>query len=161
MERNGTDLGVTTIGGGNAAVMARGEVRDLPVFAPGGVAWQPKAGDAVLVLKGGSGGREQCVAAADTAGCAPDSLAPGELYLFSSAGASVYLKNDGSITVTGPVTLTGNVEVRGGVSLRGDVSVQGGLSVGGRLSVSGRADLNGGLYVNGAAYEPCACEKKE
>ena len=36
------DMGVTTIGGGSASVVTRGEQRDLAVFAPGGLVWQPK-----------------------------------------------------------------------------------------------------------------------
>ena len=37
------DMGMTTIGGGSASVMTRGEQRDLEVFAPGGIVWQPQA----------------------------------------------------------------------------------------------------------------------
>ena len=48
-ESTAADMGVTTIGGGSASVMTRGEQRDLEVFAPGGVVWQPQAGDTVLV----------------------------------------------------------------------------------------------------------------
>ena len=58
------DLGTTTIAGGSAGVLTRGEVRDLPVYGPGGYVWQPAGGDAVLVIKGGPGGEEQCVAGA-------------------------------------------------------------------------------------------------
>ena len=72
------DMGTTTIGGGSASVMTRGEQRDLSVFSPSGVIWQPKAGDTVLVIKGGAGGQEQCIIAADTAGAAPEDLVPGE-----------------------------------------------------------------------------------
>lgn len=127
-EAAAADLGVTTIGGENAAVLARGEIRSLPVYAPGGVVWQPRAGDAVLLLKGGPGGREQCVAAADTAGHVPDGFAPGELYLYAAGGkASIYLKNDGAIAVTGNVT------------------------------VEGRVDVSGELYVGGVKCGPCTC----
>ena len=75
-ESTAADMGVTTIGGGSASVMTKGEQRDLEVFAPGGLAWQPKAGDTVLVVKGGTGCQEQCVVAAETAGAAPEELAP-------------------------------------------------------------------------------------
>ena len=34
------DMGMTTIGGGSASVMTRGEQRDLEVFAPGGIVWR-------------------------------------------------------------------------------------------------------------------------
>lgn len=58
------DLGVTTIAGEQAGVVTRGEVRALPVYGPGGYAWLPENGMAVLVIKGGPGGEEQCVTAA-------------------------------------------------------------------------------------------------
>ena len=53
------DLGVTTIAGEQAGVVTRGEVRALPVYGPGGYAWLPENGMAVLVIKGGPGGEEQ------------------------------------------------------------------------------------------------------
>lgn len=126
-EGSAADMGVTTIGGGSASVMTRGEQRNLEVFAPGGMVWQPRAGDTVLVLKGGPGSQEQCVVAANTTGAAPDGFTPGELFLFSSGSASVYLRGDGSIV------LKGNVEIQGPVNIMG------------------------GLTVNGRTYEPCRC----
>lgn len=140
-EREGAaaDMGVTTIGGGSVSVMTRGEQRELEVFAPGGVVWQPRAGDTVLVVKGGSGGQERCVVAAETAAAAPESMAQGELFLYSCGGASIYLRADGSIAVRGPVTLTGDLQVTGNITLAGTVSIQGALT------------------VNGAPYKPCAC----
>ena len=71
-EGTAADMGVTTIGGGSASVMTRGEQRDLEVFAPGGLVWQPRVGDTVLVIKGGVGCQEHCVVAAETAGAAPE-----------------------------------------------------------------------------------------
>ena len=62
-----TDMGITTIGGASASVETRGEQRDLEIFAPGGLVWQPHAGDTVLVVKGGCGAKETCVVAAETA----------------------------------------------------------------------------------------------
>ena len=55
------DLGVTTIAGGEVGVLTRGEVRAVPVYGPGGYVWMPESGAAVLVVKGGPGGEEQCV----------------------------------------------------------------------------------------------------
>lgn len=133
------DMGVTTISGGTASVMTRGEQRDLAVFAPGGVLWQPRVGDTVLVIRGGAGGLEHCVAAAEPTVKPPEGMAPGELYLYSSGGASIYLKGDGSVAVTGPVEIAGNLSVTGAVRLKG------------------RVDISGSLYVNGEAYRPCRC----
>lgn len=140
-EREGasTDMGVTTIGGGSASVMTRGEQRDLEIFSPAGLVWQPRAGDTVLVVKGGVGCQEQCVVASDTAACAPEGFAPGELFLYSCGGASIYLRGDGSIRVKGPVALEGDLSVRGNVSLVGKV------------------DIQGTLIINGEPYRPCRC----
>lgn len=133
------DMGVTTIAGSAASVMTRGEQRDLTVFAPGGVLWQPRVGDTVLVIGGGAGCQENCVVAAEPGVQPPEGMAPGELYLYSSGGASLYLKGDGSIAVTGPVEITGELRVTGPVRL------------------TGRVDISGALYVNGEAYRPCRC----
>ena len=139
------DMGVTTIGGGSASVMTRGEQRDLEVFAPGGLVWQPKAGDTVLVLKGGVGCQERCVVAADTAGDTPEGMVPGELFLFSSGEASIYLKADGSILVKGRVSLENSLEVKGSVKLSGDIRIEGDIQI------------NGTLIINGMPYRPCMC----
>ena len=69
------DLGVTTIAGDSVGVMTRGEVRTLPVYGPGGYVWMPENGAAVLVVKGGPGGEEQCVCGMKQ--CAPPENAAG------------------------------------------------------------------------------------
>ena len=112
-ENTAADMGVTTIGGGSASVMTRGEQRDLSVFSPSGLVWQPRAGDTVLVVKGGVGGQEQCITAADTAGAAPEGFAPGELYLYSNKNTFIYLRADGSIVVKGNLSVEGNLVVNG------------------------------------------------
>ena len=122
-EQEGTaaDMGVTTIGGGSAAVMARGEQRELEGFSPGGL------------IKGGVGCQERCVVAADTAPHTPEGMVPGELFLYSTGGASIYLRADGSIAVTGPVAVEGDLRVTGEVTLTGRVSVDGSLFINGKL----------------------------
>ncbi len=146
-EREGTaaDMGMTTIGGKNASVMTRGEQRELEIFAPGGLVWQPLAGDTVLVVKGGVGCQEQCVVAAETAGSAPKDMAPGELFLYSTGGASIYLRGDGSIDIKGPVSLEGDLRVRGDVTMTGNTTLTGSVAI------------NGQLTVNGEPYRPCRC----
>lgn len=144
-ESAAADMGVTTIGGGSASVMTRGEQRDLEVFCPGGIVWQPQAGDTVLVLKGGVGCQERCVVAADTAGDTPEGMVPGELFLFSSGEASIYLKADGSILVKGRVSLENSLEVDGSVKLSGDIRMEGDIQI------------NGTLIINGMPYRPCMC----
>lgn len=145
------DMGTTTIGGGSASVMTRGEQRDLSVFSPSGVIWQPKAGDTVLVIKGGAGGQEQCIIAADTAGSAPEDLVPGELYLHSSRDTFIFLRADGSIAVKGNLSAEGDGTIKGSINLTGDVELTGAVTVNGTLSV------NGNLIINGQPYRPCSC----
>lgn len=128
-----TDMGVTTIGGSSAAVVTRGEQRDLETFCPGGVVWQPQAGDTVLVTRGGVGCQEQCVIAAGSRGKGPEGMVPGELYLYAADGGSIYLKSDGSIAISGPVEITGDVKL------------------------IGRVDIVGTLFINGQPYRPCLC----
>lgn len=121
------DLGVTTISGQKVGVVTRGEVRDLPVYGPGGYLWTPANGAAVLVIKGGPGGEEQCVAGTRPPEQVP-SIAPGEIYLYGPGGNSVYFKQDGS------------VEIRGS-----------------RVSIDGGLEISGPLTVNGQPYRPCEC----
>ena len=134
-----TDMGVTTIGGSRASVETRGEHRDLEVFAPGGLVWQPRSGDTVLVVKGGSGAKEACVVAADTTLHAPEEMEPGELFLYSESGTSIYLRADGT------------------VAIKGDVAIEGSLEVNGNVKLTGQVDIWGSLYVNGIPYRRCSC----
>lgn len=99
------DLGVTTIGGERAGVYARGEVRNLPVCTPGGLLWQPRSGDAVVVLKGGPGGEERCILGVEH-DSAPYVIGDGEVCLYSG-GASIHLRSDGSIVMEGRVIING------------------------------------------------------
>lgn len=150
-EASAADMGITTIGGGSASVMTRGEQRELEVFAPGGIVWQPQAGDTVLVIRGGAGSQEQCVVASNTAKSAPEGLSPGELFLFSCGDASIYLRKDGSIAVKGDLSAEGDWTVEGGLTLTGDVELNGPVTVNGTLSI------NGALIINGEPYRPCLC----
>ncbi len=104
------NAGIATIGGAPAAVETCGEERDLPVYAPGGMTWRPRAGDTVLVLKGGTGGEERYVIAA--ASDENNSLAPGELEL-TAGDSSVRLRLDGSIELRGQVEITGTLLLNG------------------------------------------------
>lgn len=90
------DLGVTSIAGDQPGVVTRGEVRALPVYGPGGYIWLPKSGAAVLVIKGGPGGEEQCVTGTKQPS-APEGMQPGEIFLYGPADNSIYLRADGSI----------------------------------------------------------------
>lgn len=114
------ELGVTTISGQKVGVVTRGEVRDLPVYGPGGYLWTPANGAAVLVVKGGPGGEEQCVA-----GTRPleevREIAAGEVYLYGPGENSVYLKADGSVEIRGSrVTVAGELSVEGRLTVNGE-----------------------------------------
>ena len=100
------DLGVTTIAGKSVGVMTRGEVRQLPVYGPGGYVWMPENGAAVLVVKGGPGGEEQCVAGMRQAE-PPRGMKPGEIWISGPQGAAIYLKKDGTVDIQGRLTING------------------------------------------------------
>ena len=122
------DLGVTTISGEQVGVVTRGEVRDLPVYGPGGYLWTPPNGAAVLVVKGGPGGEEQCVTGMRPLK-APAGVNPGEVFIYGPGGNSVYLRQDGSVEVSGTT-----------------------------VSISGTAiSVSGSLIINGTPYKPCSC----
>ena len=55
------EVGLVTLGGDPAGVNLGGERRWLPVCSPGGYAWQPAAGDKVLVLKTGTEREAPCI----------------------------------------------------------------------------------------------------
>lgn len=112
------DLGRISIAGDRAGVVTRGEVRSLPVYGPGGYVWQPASGESVLVIKGGTGGAETCVAGAEQ-GSAPVGMKPGEVYLYAPGGTSVYLRSDGTLELRGKIRLAGDVAVAGSLTING------------------------------------------
>lgn len=151
------DMGVTTIGGSSASVMTKGEQRNLEVFAPGGVVWEPQEGDTVLVIKGGTGAQEQCVVAANTSAAAPKDLAPGELFLFSRGKASIHLRADGSIAIKGNISAEGDWVIDGNIELTGDVKVTGGVELHGPVDMDGAVAITGSLTINGQPCRPGLC----
>lgn len=106
------DLGVTTIAGDRVGVMTRGEVRTVPIYGPGGYIWMPENGGAVLVVKGGPGGEEQCVCGMKQA-APPEEMEPGEVLVRGPGENSVYLKRDGSIVLRGQVRVEGPLWING------------------------------------------------
>lgn len=113
------DMGVTTISGERVGVVTRGEVRDLPVYGPGGYLWTPANGTAVLVIKGGPGGEEQCVAGARPLEEARR-IEPGEVYIYGPRENAVYLRRDGGVEIRGNrLTLAGDLSVEGNLTVNG------------------------------------------
>lgn len=106
------DLGVTTIAGDSVGVVTRGEVRALPIYGPGGYVWLPESGAAVLVIKGGPGGEEQCVAGMKQRDV-PEGMQPGEVFVYGPGENSIYLKRDGTMELRGEVDIQGSLTVNG------------------------------------------------
>ncbi len=101
-EETAAERGTVSIGGSAAAVLASGELRGLPVAAPGGYVWRPRGGEQVLVLKDG----ERCILGAleDDDGL---SLAPGEVCIRTAGGAAIFLRNNGTVELVGTVLANG------------------------------------------------------
>lgn len=96
-------VGEATVEGNPAGVLLETERRNLPVYGPGGYQWRPTLGQEVLVIKGDAG-ELPCVAAARCDGM----LAAGEVRIAAGTGAGgIYLKNDGTVALTGKITVNG------------------------------------------------------
>lgn len=95
--------GTVSIEGENCAVAGFTESRGAEVFAPGGYIWKPALGDSVLVFKDGS---------ADIIGkkCPEADIQPGEVCIKSLGGAEIYLRNDGTVIISGNVIFEGDVK---------------------------------------------------
>ena len=106
------DLGITTIAGDSVGVMTRGEVRTVPIYGPGGYVWMPESGAAVLVVKGGPGGEEQCVCGMKQS-APPKKMLPGEVLVYGPGGNSVYLRRDGTLELRGDVRVEGSLWING------------------------------------------------
>jgi phage baseplate assembly protein V len=102
-----------------------GEVVDrVPLMGPFGIAWRPPIGSrGIAAALGGDRSQLVLVGAASSAVAAP-SLATGELAIYAQGGASVHLRANGSIHITGPVTVDGPVTATGDVSdMRGSLDL--------------------------------------
>ncbi|NCB51067.1 MAG: hypothetical protein EOM54_04185 [Clostridia bacterium] len=97
-----------TIGGAAAAAYSDCESRNLAVASPGGVLWRPIAGQKVLIVPCGG---ERVVAGAVQEGL-PSGMENGEVYL-KSGGASIFIRNNGQIVITGDVEIDGTLTVGG------------------------------------------------
>ena len=97
--------GTVTIEGGELAVFSSGEKREVKTVGPGGYEWQPRKGEDVLVVRGGTFGEESyAVGVPEQAG---EALAPGEVRIRSAAGAEIVLHNSGRIDINGLLFING------------------------------------------------------
>lgn len=102
--RDSAVLGTVTASGTENGVFLGTERRHLPVMAPGGYRWQPRAGETVLVLKAGDRAELPCILA-----CQPSddtALQPGEVELTGPA-CSVKLAQNGAVCVQGTLMVNG------------------------------------------------------
>lgn len=97
-----SSLGTVSVGGESTTVTAAGEQVSSAVFGPSGMYWIPRRGDSVLVIK--AGGTENCIVGVEMQ--TPKDMQPGEIRLESQM-ASLWLKNDGTICLTGHVLVNG------------------------------------------------------
>lgn len=112
-------VGTVSVGGEAPAVVTDGERRQVRIFSPGGYGWRPSAEDEVLLV--GTG--QPCIAG--RAQSCPVSLAAGEVCLHTT-GATVHLRNNGDIAVSGTLRLTGDVHISGRLFVGGQ-EIKGGL----------------------------------
>lgn len=108
-ERESAECGTVTIGGGSAAVLLSGEARNLETACPAGLDWLPEAGQQVVVLHTADG--ERFIVGALGTGNAD--LEGGEVRVYSQ-GASLTIKNNGEIHISGRLFVNG-VEIGGEV----------------------------------------------
>lgn len=76
-------------------VIGETQHQGVPVFSPKGVVALPSEGDNALLLS--ADGTQVCVGVLQGA----KDIVPGELLLYSSGGATIHLKKDGSISLNG------------------------------------------------------------
>ena len=86
------EQGVSTIVGEQMGVVTRGEVRQLPVYGPGG--------------------EEQCVCGQKQP-AAPGGMQPGEVCLCGPGDSRIYLRKNGTIELSGRVSINGTLLVNG------------------------------------------------
>ena len=106
------DQGISTIVGDQMGVVTRGEVRQLPIYGPGGYVWLPESGASVLVIKGGTLGEERYVAGSLDAAREQDDLDDGEVRIYAeSGGASITLRRNGHVEIEGDLFINGAMYV--------------------------------------------------
>ena len=108
-EEEASCYGTVTIGGDAPGIYTQSEERDFAVCSAGGFIWRPKAGDKVLVIKTGDG---EAVAAGVVNQRGAADMKNGEVYI-RSENASVFVRNDGSIEISGDVNIRGSLKING------------------------------------------------
>ncbi len=82
---------------GPGSAQGENEYRATPFAGPWGIAYQPPNAAQTVIVSTSAG--DTCIGAlAEDRG-----IRPGELMLFSSGGAEIYLKNNGEIEINGQI----------------------------------------------------------
>lgn len=93
-ERSAADRATVT---GEETARGVNDYRSLPFAGPWGIAYLPPNAAQAVVVSTSAG--DACIGTL----AANKGIQPGELYLFSSGGAEIYLKNNGEIEINGTV----------------------------------------------------------
>lgn len=107
---NHPTVGEVTIGGKKTAVYTDGEKRNVAFFAPGGYYWLPSCGQNMVVIK--SEDNEVCCLDCEVTEI-PIDMQEGEVYIVSNGKASLYLKNDGTVQISGDISVNGRMFING------------------------------------------------
>lgn len=102
--RHNARVGVVTAQGERIGVYTDGQMRLLPVAAPGGYRWRPANGQQVLVLKTGADAESACVLAEQSEPV--EDLLPGEVEL-RGPDCGLRLNREGQVALRGTVLLNG------------------------------------------------------
>lgn len=112
----GSQVGVVSVGGRNPAVVSDGETRNAEIVSAGGVVYIPRVGDEVLLER--TRDDERIIIGRLTSGV-PEGLSEGEIYISTSGGGVIHIKNNGAIEISGTVCLTGRTEINGVLMING------------------------------------------
>lgn len=104
------NIGETTVGGSETAVYTDGETRRVNICAPGGYIWRPTLGNSLLIIKDGDGA---AYAAGEKTAEPPKKFKDGEVFIKSAGGASIWLKNDGTVEISGRINIDGSLFLNG------------------------------------------------
>nr|WP_319489381.1 hypothetical protein [uncultured Caproiciproducens sp.] len=80
---------------GTTVMQGANEYRSVPLLGPWGIAYLPPNSAQTVVI--GTNAGNACIGAV----AGDKGILPGELMLFSSGGASIYLKNSGEVVING------------------------------------------------------------
>lgn len=88
---------VTQTGNTTVNIQSEKQCVELPIIAPWGVAYVPKPDTTTVIMPLGDG--DGCIGTV----VEDRGLKPGEVMLYSAGGATLILKNDGTIVANGKV----------------------------------------------------------